>query len=232
MKTLLLTLLIGLLTSTQTFADFSRAKCNEVLTGNDVIQINRQWDPLTRHCFVSVSPRKITDLKYRDFYFDNTGLFMVFNSYGNGPDSQMTATRMFYLFPTVEDYPDYSFEPNGDVVVKLVSGHQFRVSGKDFSILSLSDGHIQEKPLATNNKGGVELQLTRGFWLDGGFKLGGTALDKPDNHSVFHSATSASTCTLTNSLFLRYASDGNFYMRYEGDTFNKFITQKCPQLKI
>ena len=232
MKTLLLTSLLCLLTSTPTLADFSRAKCNEVLTGNDVIQVNRQWEPSSRHCFISVTPRQVTDLKYRDYYFDNTGMLMVFNSYGVGPDSQKTATRIFYLFPVVDDYPDFSIEPNGDVIVKLVSGHEFRISGKDFSIVSLSDGRVQEKPLATNNKGGVEIQLTRGFWLDAGFKLGGTALDKPNNRSVFQSAGSSASCVLTNSLFLRYASDGNFYMKYEGDTFNQFINQKCPQLKI
>lgn len=232
MKILLLTSLISFLTVTPVQADFSRAKCNEVLTGNSVIQVNRQWDENSRHCFVSISPRQITDLKYRDYYFDNTGMFMVFNSYGDGPDSEMTASRIFYLFPQAEDYPDFSFEDNGDVIVKLVSNHQFRISGKDFSIVSLSDGVIKESPLAVNNKGGVELQLTRGFWLDAGFKVGGTALDKPDNRSVFHSATSHLTCTLTNKTFLRYASDGNFFMKYEGDAFNNFIHQKCPQLKL
>ncbi len=219
-------------TSVTSQADFSQTKCSHVLQGNDVIQVNRQWNDVSRNCFISVTPRQITNLRYRDYYFDSTGMFMVFNSYGNGPESEMTASRAFYLFPVVDEYPDYSFEDNGDVVIKLVSGHQLRISGKDFSLVSLSAGVLHEKPLAKNNNGGVELQLTRGFWLDAGFKLGGTRLDLPTNRSLFFSAQSKSNCSLVNKTFLHYENDGNFVMKWSGDIFNNYIKQKCPDLKL
>ena len=231
MKTTFFMLFILGLWSINSNAEFSNAQCAEVTIHNDVIQLSRQWRDSSRECFITVSPRSALDLKYRDYYFDNTGFFMVFNSFGEGPESEMAGSRVFYLFPVIADYPDYSFETNGDVIVKLVSGHQFRVSGKDFSIVSLSDAVIQEKPLSKNNAGGVEFKLNKGFWLDAGFKLGGTRLDSPTNKSTFQSAQSKKTCTLVNHVFLNYV-DGNFIMKYTGNTFNEFIKKQCPQLKI
>lgn len=231
MKASFIILTLSLLITLTSKADFSNTKCSEVVKHNDVIQVNRQWFEDTRECFISLTPFNTPDLKYRDYYFDNTGFFMVFNSYGEGADAEMTGSRVFYLFPVVEEYPDYSFEPNGDVIIKLVSGHQFRVSGKDFSIVSLSYGKIKESPLSKDNAGGVELQLTQGFWLDAGFRLGGTRLDSPKNKSIFRSAQSNKICTLVNNIFLDYI-DGEFIMKYSGDTFTQFIKEKCPQLKI
>lgn len=213
-------------------AAFTDAKCQEVLTGNDVIQINRQWDATTRSCFISITPRSIQNLKYRDYYFDSSGFFMVFNSYGEGPDAQNTGARSFYLFPVTENYPDYSIEANGDVVIKLVSGHLFRVSGKDFSIVSLSDGVIHEKPLAKDNAGGIEFRLQKGFWLDGGFRMGGTRLDNPKNKSVLQSGNSNSKCSVLNNLFFDYPRPSNFVLKYTGDSLTQFIQKECPQLKI
>ena len=231
MKTTFFILFILSLWSINSNAEFSNAQCAEVTIRNDVIQLSRQWREATKKCFITITPRHALDLKYRDYYFDNTGFFMVFNSFGEGPDSEMAGSRVFYLFPVIADYPDYSFETNGDVIVKLVSGHQFRVSGKDFSILSLSDAVIQEKSLSKNNAGGVEFKLTRGFWLDAGFRLGGTRLDSPTNKSTFRSAQSKENCTLVNHVFLNYV-DGEFIMKYTGSTFNEFIKKQCPQLKI
>ena len=222
---------MGLLTSTS-HAAFTDAKCQEVLTGNDVIEINRQWDAATRSCFISLTPRLIQNLKYRDYYFDSSGFFMVFNSYGEGPDAENTGSRSFYLFPVTENYPDYSIESNGDVVIKLVSGHLFRVSGKDFSIVSLSDAVIHEKPLSKDNAGGIEFHLQKGFWLDGGFRMGGTRLDSPKNKSSMQSAYSASKCTIGNDLFFDYPTPSNFVLKYAGEFLNQFVKKECPQLKI
>ncbi len=233
MKTPLLTLAAVLIFPIFSHADFSNNKCSEVLQSNGVIQVNRQWNESSGTCFIALTPRQIVDLKYRDYYFDNSGHFMVFNSYGYGSDSETTGARVFYFFPLIEDYPDYSFEENGDVVIKLVSGQLFRVSGKDFSIVSLSDAAIKEMPLSKKNAGGVEIKLTKGFWLDAGFKMGGTGLDKPAKKSVFRSAAAKQqSCQVANREFLNYTSSGDFSMKYTGDIMKQFVKSKCPQLKL
>ena len=93
-------------------AEFTRAKCEKTLTHSGDILIQREWDEESRNCFISIHGMDITDLKYRDYYFDNSGQFLVFNSYGDGPNSTHTGMRSFFLLPIVNDYPDFSIEPN------------------------------------------------------------------------------------------------------------------------
>ncbi len=226
-----LVLLTLVCVSVNAHAEFSKAKCQAVLTGNDIIQVNRSWDVTTRRCYISVHPRNVVDLKYRDYYFDNTGFFMVFNSLGEGDESKTTGARGFFIFPQIEEYPDYSFEPNNDVIVKMVSGHQFRISGKDFSVISLSDGYVAEKPLSPNNQGGLEIKLSKGYWLDSGFRLGGLKFDNPDNKAKIQSAKSGGLCTLANKTFLKY-NDGEFTLKQTGSALTQTLQVNCPQLKF
>jgi len=230
--TTLLFLFVSLAFTISAKADFTNAKCDEALIGNDVIQINRQWNPSSRTCFISLHPRQVNGLKYRDYYFDNTGLFMVFNSYGYGPDSTFTGAREFFSFPVVNEYPDFSFEKNGDAIIKMVSGHELRVSGKDFSLVSLSNGTVSEKPLSNKNNGGVEIALTKGFWMDTGFKLGGVNISNPSKSSIFKSATSKESCSLVNKTFLNYTADGDSEFKLVGDAFVQYIRKQCPKLLL
>ncbi len=217
--------------TSEAHAEFTRAKCQEVLTGNDIIQVSRRWDVTTRRCYISVHPRNVVDLNFRDYYFDNTGFFMVFNSFGEGDESKTAGARGFYIFPQTEEYPDYSFEPNNDIIVKMVSGHQFRISGKDFSVVSLSDGQVSEKPLSPNNQGGLEFKLTKGYWLDGGFRLGGLKFDNPNNKTKIQSAKSDGSCSVINKTFLKY-KDGEFDLKQAGAALKQTLQANCPQLKL
>lgn len=213
-------------------AEFTKAKCTEALLGSGEIQVNRQWDVISRTCFIDIHPRNVVNMKYRDYYFSNKGDFMVFNSYGEGPDSEMTAAREFYIFPVAEEYPDFSIEENADVVVKLVSGHLFRISAKDFSIVSLTPGTFTEKPVSPNNKGGVEFKLQTGYWIDGGFQKGGSRLSNPKLKSVLKSAKTSKTCEIINNEFLNYEPDGNYVFKYENEKLAAFLKRKCPQISL
>jgi hypothetical protein len=157
---------------------------------------------------------------------------MVFNSYGDGPDSTYTGARDFFLFPIVSDYPDFSFETNGDVIVKMVSGHLLRISGKDFSLLSLSTGQVNEKPLSKTNNGGVEIKLTQGFWVDAGFRLGGLNISNPEKSSGFNSNATKSPCLVKNKNFMTYLSDGNEEFKLKGTDFVQYVKLTCPKLAL
>lgn len=228
MKTTFLLISLFLL-STGAEAAFSNDKCSRVLTGSGEIQINRQWDIQTGICFISIHPFNTVNLKYRDYYFDNRGNFMVFNVYGYGPDSEMTATRDFYLFPLIEDYPDYSIEDNGDVTVKMVSGHLFRISAENFAMKGITPGTFTEKALSPNNNGGVEISLKEGYWIDGGFKKGGLRMSNPKLSSTVHSSKSKGSCTILNKDLLDY-SEENFVFKYEKENLTNFLKTKCPNL--
>lgn len=214
-------------------AEFTNEKCSHVLMGSGEIQINRQWIPDSETCFIDIHPRNPVDLKYRDYYFDNRGEFMVFNSYGNGPPSAFAATREFFLFPITQDYPDFAIESNGDVTVKLVSGHLFRISAEDFSIVSITPGTFTEKALSKNNQGGVEINLTKGFWIDGGFKMGGSRMSNPKVSSIVKSSLSKNTsCGVLNKDLLNYQDEYNFVFKYEKENLISFLKTKCPKLKF
>ncbi len=219
---------MALLSTLTARADFTHEKCSELLTGSGEIQINRQWDAAAGLCILDIHPRNVVDLKYRDFYFDNLSHFMVFNSYGDGPDTLMTGARDYYLFPIVEDYPDFSIEQNGDVIVKMVSGHLFQISAKDFSVLNLTPGSFSEKPLSPNNKGGLEIKLTTGFWIDGGFKKGAS----PNSKSTIKSSKSSATCSLSNSSFLNYSAAGEYAFKFQKENLISFLKSKCTGLQF
>ncbi len=231
-KITLVAFLLISLASLAGHAEFTRAKCSYVLTGSGEIQINRQWDTEAGLCMLEIHPRNVVDLKYRDFYFDNLGHFMVFNSYGDGPDNLMTAAREYFVFPIVEDYPDFSIEENGDVIVKMVSGHLFKISAANFSVLSLTPGTFTEKPLSPNNAGGLEFKLTTGFWIDGGFKKGGSRLSSPSLSSFVKSGNSAASCSIVNRTFLNYEADGNYTFKFQKENLLSFLKTKCPTLPL
>lgn len=232
MKTTLLITLSFLFLSLSSRAEFTNQKCSHVLTGSGEIQINRQWNTESGVCFIDLHPRNVVNMKYRDYYFDNRGNFLVFNVYGNGPDSEMTAARDFYLFPLINDYPDYSIEENGDVVVKMVSGHLFRISAKDFSIVSITPGTFTEKPLSPNNNGGVEIALSEGYWIDGGFRKGGLRMSNPKLSSIIKTSKSSKTCKILNKDLLDYDGNANFVFKYEKEALTEFLKTKCPNLSF
>lgn len=208
-------------------AEFTKNKCSKVLSHSGDILIQRDWDELSRNCYISIHPMDVTDLKYRDYYFDNAGLFMVFNSYGEGPDSKMTGSRSFYLFPIVQDYPDYSIEPNGDVLIQTVSGHQFLFDAKKLQIKSFGSGQFVEKPLSPNNKGGIEIKPATGFWFDAGFKLGGVSTDVSSNLTKITGSKSG-VCSIKNFEIFKYEPGNNSHpLIHTAGDLELFLQKRC-----
>lgn len=224
-----LTLLLASLSlvSASAYAEFSKSKCEKVLTASGDIQIQRDYDEPTRSCFISIHPMDVVDLKYRDYYFDNSGLFMVFNSYGEGPNSTMTGTRSFYLMPIVQDYPDYSIEANGDVRIQTVSGQEIVFDSKKLKIKSFVGGTFTEKILSSKNQGGTEIKPNQGYWFDAGFKLGGTAMEISKNSTAVTGSKSGQ-CTLKNTELFHYdLGQFNNPLLYSGKNLDLFLQKRC-----
>ena len=210
--------------------EFTNEKCSHVLTASGDVLIQRDWYESSRTCFISLHPMDTYNMEYRDYYIDNKGLFLVFNSYGDqGTISETTASRAFVTFPILYDYPDFSIEPDGDVVVKLVSGHLIRMDSKKFSVKKFSPGSFVEKALSKNNKGGLELKPGTGFWLDQGFKMGGMAIENKSGKTTIYGSKEGS-CVLKNTELYDY-SDENLPLLYDKDQIKTFVQQRCPKLK-
>lgn len=211
-------------------SEFTNQKCSKVLTASGDIMIQRDWDENTRVCFISLHPMDVTDLKYRDYYFDNDGLFLVFNSYGEGELSETTGSRGFMTFPQIFEYPDFSIESNGDVVVRMVSGHLLRINAEKFSVKEFSPGRFVEKELSKTNAGGLEIKTSKGFWMDQGFKMGGMAVENKKGLTKIFGSISGS-CSLKNSRLYDY-STGQIPLLYKKEALTKFVQEVCPTVKF
>ena len=211
-------------------AEFTNQKCSKVLTASGDIMIQRDWDEESRICFISLHPMDVTDLKYRDYYFDNAGLFLVFNSYGDGDLSESTGARGFMTFPQLYDYPDFSIEKNGDVILRMVSGHLLRINGEKFSVKEFSPGSFVEKVLSKTNKGGLEIKSSKGFWLDQGFRLGGMAFENKNGTTKIVGGLGGS-CALKNDRLYDYSKE-QIPLLYTKDALTKFVKKTCPDVKF
>ena len=210
-------------------AEFTNDKCSHILIASGDVLIQRDWYESSRTCFISLHPMNIENMEYRDYYIDNKGLFLVFNSYGEGAISETTASRVFMTFPILFDYPDFSIEPDGDVVVRLVSGQLIRMDSKKFSVKKFSPGRFEEKVLSKINNGGLEIYPGTGFWLDQGFKMGGIAIENKSGKTIIFGSKEGS-CVLKNTELYDY-SDENLPLLYDNDQMKTFVRQRCPKIK-
>ncbi|RYZ84072.1 MAG: hypothetical protein EOP06_18775, partial [Proteobacteria bacterium] len=165
-----------------------------------------QISPTGDSCTVSVHPREAyVDLIYRDFLFDTNGLFMVFNSYGNGSDSQSTSAREFYFFPRAVSDLKYEFDAkNNRLMVTAASGKRFYFNTIKAILTDVSGSMLQQDySMEPKNRGGVEFPQNDGLIMDGGFKIGQSPSQYPKEKVTFRDPT-GNTCDLTNSEVYKY----------------------------
>lgn len=209
------------------------ADCSDIQEFSGAIEVTRSWNTERNTCSLYIAPRRTPASQYRSYYVDGSGLFVVHNTYGAGPSRTHRSYRDFFILPLQNYMPTYQIESNRDVTVIMVSGHRLRISGRDFSLLEVEPGRVQEKPLARDNNGGVEFMLKEGFWFDGGYKVGASPLSQAQSSSVLRSAKSPSviSCRLSNQKYLDYKG-GNYVVRYDGDELIEALRRSCAQLEF
>lgn len=225
----LLASLIGLLlVSSQVFAAGSCIDKFEVLDNTKV-----QSMPGSNGCFISITPRDIVNLTYRDFLFDDAGLFLVFNSYGPGPESQTTGARELYFFPRTSKNLTYNYVPSDKrLMVTTPSGKVFTFNTEKSTLVSISGtSFTQEYPLSKTNNGGIAITKNDGFYLDLGFTLGQSPSQNP-NRKITFKDTASRTCQVKNSGVFRYTADSDVIFRYNDTQLKSYLKSSCPQLKL
>jgi hypothetical protein len=210
----------------------ARAACvekYEVFDGTQ-IQVSQGSDA----CYFTVSPRDVPNLVYRDFLFDSNGDFMIFNSYGQGPESTSTAAREFYFFPRPESGISSVYDgPTKRLSVTMPSGKVAVFDTATAALLSISGTKLKLDPAVNpNNGGGVDVVSTTGIYLDIGFKVGQSPSQNPNSKATFHDEVGM-ICEVLNSDLFTYTKDQDVLLKPKTDAeLRLFLKVYCPQLKF
>jgi hypothetical protein len=184
------------------------------------------------NCYVSVHPRDaFENMIYRDYSFTSDGQFMVFDSYGEGPESQTTAAREFFFFPRMRADLSYKYDAASKrLSVTAPSGKVFLFNTEKAILISISGTTIQQNfTIKPQNKGGLEIVANDGLYMDGGFKLGQSPSQNPKNKLIFYDTTQKS-CELANGDLYRYTADDDAIFKFDDLGLTTFLGQRCPQL--
>jgi hypothetical protein len=206
------------------------ANCPEKYEVFDKTQV--QMTPGSVSCYVTVHPRdSYIDLIYRDFLFDGQGLFMVFNSYGPGPESQTTAAREFYFFPRDKAVLGYQYDAaTKQLAVTNTNGKVFVFDTNKAVLVSISGSTIkQDYEIKPDNGGGIEITANDGLLMDGGFQMGQSPSQDPKDKLTFKDPR-GNSCEMKNSEIYRYTSDSDVIFKYTDVQLNAFLKKRCPNL--
>lgn len=210
------------------------ATCPDIFEKHDGTKIQQIWSDASESCFFSVVPDDAyVELVYRDHLFTSEGLFMVFNSYGPGDESQTTAAREFYMFPRRNSTFTYQWKDDTrELEVTHVTGDKFVFDSKKARLKSVSGGTVTVADyVEPSNRGGIEFVKYNGLILDGGFKLGSSPTGNSNGNSVFRDAQDKK-CSIKNYEVFKYTSDGEIIFKYDDKALATFLKKRCSQLQF
>ncbi|MGZ3706562.1 MAG: hypothetical protein ACXWP1_12530, partial [Bdellovibrionota bacterium] len=153
-------------------------------------------------CVVQVTPRFKPELRYRDFWIDERGRFLVFTSVPGDDLDKATGTRTYFLFPR-RQIPGFSLKENGDLSLLLGTGQEAVFAGADARLLSFPGDFSVAGEASLENQGGVEINSFSGIWLDAGWLVGGQSYKNPQGLSTISDAR-GQKCGVRNDEFFFY----------------------------
>lgn len=195
------------------------------------VQFSRQ-SPDGNTCWLSVNPDG-RRLVYRNYLFDQDGLMMVFNSYGNGSNTTHTGARVFYFLPVYPLAPTVFFNQDHALVTTSANYHLI-MDTQSGRWTQVSDGQIKEDSrIRRDNRGGVELSSFKNILLlDAGFTLGRDPRWNSQNSSRLVDKNNQS-CDIKNELIYKYDSQGDIQMRYPNmSELYQFLVLQCSHLDL
>lgn len=212
-------------------APLTPAECPNSFERKEGYSIQRLLGRNGANCIIHVSPTDYSMI-YRSFVFTSEGEFLVFNSYGNGNQSQTTGARVYFTFPRAQAAPTYVWNDElHELKVTTVSGNEVVFDYKTSSLKSFSNAELKVSPeINPNNKGGVELYLQDGLLLDAGFKRGGSPISNSKNSSSF--VVKGKKCSFQNSQLFKYTDSGDSIFKYDDEWLLPFLQDRCPHLGI
>ena len=185
-------------------------------------------------CYVDVTPMDTETLVYRSYLFSDQGLFMVFNSYGDGEPSKFTGARVFYLLPRGAT-PHAEKTEDGNLRINLASpASSLEIDGITARLKGLIKNNVPAKLLEKEeinpqNQGGVEIANYAGLLIDTGFSIGQDPKTDPNRQSLVidHKGNS---CKLKNKELFVYDNPNFEGLRFNDDQLKKYLHSACPAI--
>lgn len=207
--------------------------CPDRLERRGSIQVQQVTSNQNGRCYLSINNFKLIGMVYRSYLFSSDGDFMVFNSFGDGPQSQDTGAREFFLFPRPLAQPSFSWnDDTRRLEVTSVSGSKFYFDYENAQISSFDHGQVRLDPEITKlNHGGVEVSKYQGLMLDAGFTLGNAPSDTATAFSILTDKRGA-TCKVKNAEVFKYSNSGDVTCKYSDKGLSHFLKARCPQLRF
>lgn len=215
-------------------SSFAQAKpCPELVERRGSIQVQQIGSSDDTICYISIHNFKQGGLLYRDYLVSSESNFMVFNSYGEGPDSSSTGAREFFFFPRTQ--PSASFAWNDEtrrLEVTDVTGGKLFFDYEDAEIIDMSKGAVKiASEVSKSNKGGVEISKYQGLKLDVGFTIGKAPSQVSGATSTFTDQSGLS-CKVKNTDIFKYLSSGDVKFKLTDKALMSLLKTKCPTLTL
>lgn len=201
----------------------------EIFDNNTQVQVLESGN----NCYVSVHPRNaFEDLIYRDYTFDAKGVFMIFDSYGEGAESQTTAAREFIFFPRTTASLGYQYDADSQrLSVTTVSGKVFVFDTIKTVLVEVSGTTVQQNyTIKPENRGGLEILKNDGVYMDGGFKRGQSPSQSSKGEIQFKDPVGGS-CDLRNADIYNYNTQEEAEFKFDDKGLAKFLSSRCPKLR-
>jgi hypothetical protein len=206
----------------------AKAACTPHSTITKTVQAERAA-LADQSCSISIRPVNTPHLIYREFIAGDSGLFMVFNSFGDGNQDQFTGAREFYFFPRAQQI-DFSVDPRSqDISLRFSNGDEFDFDARTAGLKSMGRGKISvDSKINGANQGGVEISTYKGLWLDLGFAVGHSPSQEPDRTGVFHLLNGTICTAPIKDIFM--ITDTDSVLRFSDAQLEIYLSQNCPAL--
>ncbi|MFZ4403487.1 MAG: hypothetical protein ACOYOK_05235 [Pseudobdellovibrionaceae bacterium] len=206
--------------------------CKNEVKYIDQVRLQTLYSQQDGICYLSVNPVFNQKLIYRSYLFSSEGLLMVFDSYGEGPESETTAAREFYLFPRRLKQPQYQIDVQKNTLsVQSISGLSFLFSGQKPGFLGIAPGKVSIDPeIVPSKKGGLEFLDFQGILLDVGYARGRSPSEASQNQSLFRDAQN-NQCRVKNSQIFSY-KNSDVYFKFSDEELLLFLKDNCPKLNL
>jgi len=183
-------------------------------------------------CMMTLSPRDSNDMTYRSFLIQDSGMFMVFNSLGNGPENTSAGAREFFFYPRSQEM-DFKYDAAAkQVSITGPSGKVFVFNTQKTILVSITGADFKvDYDINANNAGGIEITKNDGFYLDAGFKLGQSPTQNPSRKIAFRDAA-GNSCLVKNSEVFKYTADQDVTMKFNDAQTKTFLARRCKNLKL